>query len=138
MNLEKLNEEIAKLYEDEENTIVFDIDFTKPNAESALERYKKEGIQAFKDFLNNNQEGYLAYTIRKVNSKYTNDYPYIADILYNFGSYDNKYKIQFTADHGRTKEPVMKKVATKATIIDKYIEPIFDRIVSWAKKNIEA
>ena len=77
----------------DEKTVVFDIDFSKPDAKEKIEQFKTQGIKAFKEFLLSGEEGFLGYTVRRVDSRYQNDYIFYTDILYNFGFYENEYKI---------------------------------------------
>lgn len=122
------------------DTKVFDIDFSKPDATSKLQKFKQEGISAFENFLNkSNSNSYLSYTIKRTNSKYPNDYVIYVDILYDFGLYENQYKLEVAEAWSRsnTTTSIMKKIAKKPDTIKQSVSIAFDKAVKDAMNLIK-
>lgn len=114
----------------ETHTLVFDIDFSSPDAKTKIEQFRTEGIKAFKEFLVSGKEGFLGYTVRRVDSRYQNDYIFYADILYNFGFYENEYHISGKDYYNRPQSGVkiLEKKSKNVKTIEKYIEFLFNTI----------
>lgn len=110
----------------DQKPVVFDIDFSKPDAKEKIEQFKTQGIKAFKEFLFSGKEGFLGYAVRRVDSKHY-DYIYYTEILYNLGFYENEYRIGGKVYYNQSKssEKILGIRSKNVKVIEKYIENLF-------------
>ena len=130
MDIDKIVE-IANRKESDD-TVVFDIDFSnKAQAKKKLDEFKTKSIQAFTKFIKESKRGtYLSYTIRRANSRFSNDYILYFSILFDYGYYKDKYKIEIKTSLGSQTTTLRKKVASKASTIESVIKDFASTAVS--------